>query len=68
MKNINNQDIEIYKAINSELDRQRNTIELIAAENFASQAVIEAAGSILTNKYAEGYPGKDTTVVVNLLI
>jgi glycine hydroxymethyltransferase len=58
MKKLNNTDSEIYKIINSELDRQRNTIELIASENFASQSVIEATGSILTNKYAEGYPGK----------
>ena len=58
MKKLNNTDSEIYKIIYSELDRQRNTIELIASENFASQSVIEATGSILTNKYAEGYPGK----------
>jgi len=58
MKKLNNQDSEIYNIINSELYRQRNTIELIASENFASQSVIEATGSILTNKYAEGYPGK----------
>ena len=58
MKNIINKDPEIYKAINSELERQRNTIELIASENFTSSSVIEATGSVLTNKYAEGYPGK----------
>ena len=58
MKNLNNKDPEIYKIVNSELNRQRNTIELIASENFASQSVIETTGSILTNKYAEGYPGK----------
>ena len=58
IKNVKNQDIEIYDAINSELNRQKSTIELIASENFTSQAVLEAAGSILTNKYAEGYPGK----------
>ena len=58
MKNVKNQDVEIYDAINSELNRQKNTIELIASENFTSQAILEAAGSILTNKYAEGYPGK----------
>jgi len=58
MKNLNNKDPEIYKIVNSELSRQRSTIELIASENFASQSVIEATGSILTNKYAEGYPGK----------
>ena len=58
MKNIKNQDTEIYNAINSELERQRNTIELIASENFTSFSVIEATGSVLTNKYAEGYPGR----------
>ena len=58
MENIKNQDNKVYDAINSELNRQRNTIELIASENFTSKAVLEAAGSILTNKYAEGYPGK----------
>ena len=58
MKNINKTDPEIYKIIISELNRQRDTIELIASENFASQSIIEATGSILTNKYAEGYPGK----------
>ena len=58
MKNIINKDPEIYNAINSELERQRNTIELIASENFTSPSVIEATGSVLTNKYAEGYPGR----------
>ena len=58
MKNLNNKDSKIYNIISSELDRQQNTIELIASENFTSQSVIEATGSILTNKYAEGYPGK----------
>jgi len=51
-------DPEIFKAINEELVRQQNHIELIASENIVSQAVLEAQGSILTNKYAEGYPGK----------
>jgi glycine hydroxymethyltransferase len=58
MNNIKNQDEKIFNAIESELNRQRTTIELIASENFASEAVLEAAGSVLTNKYAEGYPGK----------
>ncbi|RQV96937.1 MAG: serine hydroxymethyltransferase [Calditrichaeota bacterium] len=57
MKNIKNQDSEIYQAIKKEIDRQNNTIELIASENFVSKAVLEANGSVLTNKYAEGYPG-----------
>jgi glycine hydroxymethyltransferase len=51
-------DPEIAAAIDAELNRQQNTIELIASENFTSRAVLEAAGSVLTNKYAEGYPGK----------
>lgn len=50
-------DPEIFEAINSELKRQRDNIELIASENFTSRAVMEALGSPLTNKYAEGYPG-----------
>ena len=51
-------DAEIFAAIQGELTRQRDTIELIASENIASKAVLEAAGSVFTNKYAEGYPGK----------
>ena len=55
---LSTQDLEIYQSIQSELHRQTNTLELIASENFTSPAVMEAVGSILTNKYAEGYPGK----------
>ncbi|MGN6148014.1 MAG: serine hydroxymethyltransferase [Rhizomicrobium sp.] len=51
-------DPEIAKAINEELERQRDKIELIASENIVSKAVLEAQGSVLTNKYAEGYPGR----------
>ena len=51
-------DPEIAEAVSHELHRQNNGLELIASENFVSQAVLEAAGSVLTNKYAEGYPGK----------
>lgn len=51
-------DLQIADAINQELGRQRSSIELIASENFTSPSVMEAVGSILTNKYAEGYPGK----------
>src|SRR6266540_3505758 len=51
-------DPEIAAAIGNELHRQNGGLELIASENFVSQAVLEAAGSVLTNKYAEGYPGK----------
>ena len=56
--NLENSDKELYKSIQNELNRQQNHIELIASENIVSKAVIEAQGSILTNKYAEGYPGK----------
>lgn len=52
------QDPEIYEAIKGEIHRQNDNIELIASENFTSPAVLEAAGSVLTNKYAEGYPSK----------
>ncbi len=55
---ISKQDPELAAAMGSELGRQRNKIELIASENFTSLAVMEAQGSVLTNKYAEGYPGK----------
>jgi glycine hydroxymethyltransferase len=51
-------DSEVYRAIRNELDRQRDYLELIASENIVSEAVLEAQGSIFTNKYAEGYPGK----------
>ena len=53
-----NEDPELYAAIANEEHRQRHNLELIASENYASPAVREATGSILTNKYAEGYPGK----------
>jgi RpiB/LacA/LacB family sugar-phosphate isomerase len=51
-------DPKIHQAIHAERDRQQHNIELIASENFVSPAILEAAGSVLTNKYAEGYPGK----------
>jgi glycine hydroxymethyltransferase len=51
-------DPEIFQILNNEIERQQNKLELIASENFVSPAVLEAAGSPLTNKYAEGYPGK----------
>ena len=51
-------DPEIYEAVMNETNRQRNKIELIASENFVSETVMEANGTVLTNKYAEGYPGK----------
>ena len=52
------QDPEIHAAIQKEIERQEYNLELIASENVVSQAVLEAQGSVLTNKYAEGYPGK----------
>jgi glycine hydroxymethyltransferase len=58
VKHLKQVDPEIYAAIQKELTRQNNNLELIASENFASLAVLEAQGSVLTNKYAEGYPGK----------
>ena len=58
LKYIPAQDPEVAAAIDAELARQRGTIELIASENFVSLAVLEAAGTVLTNKYAEGLPGK----------
>ncbi len=57
-ENLQTEDKEIYELIQKELKRQQEQIELIASENIVSQAVLEAQGSILTNKYAEGYPGK----------
>src|SRR6266540_5686139 len=51
-------DPEVARAIAGETRRQNETLELIASENFVSEAVLEAAGSVFTNKYAEGYPGK----------
>ena len=51
-------DPEVFAAVEGELNRQRNKLELIASENIVSRAVLEAQGSVLTNKYAEGYPGK----------
>ena len=58
MSFIKNIDVELYRIIQKEQEREHNTLELIASENFASTAVLEAAGGIMTNKYAEGYPGK----------
>src|SRR5256712_5103609 len=58
MSNIERVDPEIYAAIENERRRQVEKIELIASENYTSAAVMEAVGSVLTNKYAEGYPGR----------
>ena len=51
-------DPDIARVLGRELERQQSTLEMIASENFVPQAVLEAAGSVLTNKYAEGYPGR----------
>src|SRR3990172_286038 len=58
MITLKNDDPEVWRAIQDELERQQNTIDLIASENICSTAVQEAQGSLMTNKYAEGYSGK----------
>jgi glycine hydroxymethyltransferase len=58
MTSLKKTDPQIFEAIRNELNRQRNNLELIASENIVSEAVLEAQGSIMTNKYAEGYPGR----------
>ena len=58
MSNLSSIDPEIFKSIQDETRRQSSTLEMIASENFVEEAVLEAQGSVLTNKYAEGYPGK----------
>ena len=57
-KSISEYDQELWNSFDQESSRQENHIELIASENYASNRILEAQGSILTNKYAEGYPGK----------
>jgi glycine hydroxymethyltransferase len=57
-KHLEDADPEIFAAVENELERQQNEIELIASENMVSKAVLDAAGTLLTNKYAEGYPGR----------
>ena len=58
MSYLKESDPDVYRSIRQELARQSNQLELIASENIVSEAVLEAQGSIFTNKYAEGYPGK----------
>ena len=58
MNNLNEKDNEVYTIIKNEYNRQKNGIELIASENFTSNSVLEALGSVMTNKYSEGQPGK----------
>ena len=57
-ESLSTRDPELFGSITNELGRQRHEIELIASENIVSRAVMEAQGSVMTNKYAEGYPGK----------
>ena len=58
MNSIQNKDPQVWAAIEAEQQRQRQGLEMIASENYTSPAVMEATGSVLTNKYAEGYPGR----------
>ena len=58
MSFLKDNDPAVYATIESELVRQQTQLEMIASENFTSQAVMEAMGSVFTNKYAEGYPGR----------
>jgi glycine hydroxymethyltransferase len=58
VKNIKKQDSKIYQAIQSEIKRQQEGLEMIASENYVSEAVLEALGTVFTNKYSEGYPGR----------
>jgi len=58
MSKLKEVDLEVYQAILGETEREANNLELIASENFVSEAVLEAMGSVMTNKYSEGYPGK----------
>ena len=58
LQKLSETDAEVFKLIQSELERQEDGLEMIPSENFASKAVMEAEGSVFTNKYSEGYPGK----------
>jgi glycine hydroxymethyltransferase len=58
MESLQRQDPEVFSSVRGEIDRENSTLELIASENFVSLAVLEALGNVMTNKYAEGYPGK----------
>ena len=66
--NVKKVDEEVYALMEKELNRQQKGIELIASENFASEAVMEAMELYLTNKYAEGYPGKKIMGAATLLM
>ena len=58
MNHIQQQDPDVWSAIAGEMKRQQDGLEMIASENYTSPAVLEAGGTVLTNKYAEGYPGR----------
>ena len=58
LENLKNSDSEVYEAVMEEINRQENTLELIPSENVVTSAIMETQGSVLTNKYSEGYPGK----------
>ena len=58
MNFIRETDSEVWAAIAAEIERQQDGLEMIASENYTSPAIMQAAGSVLTNKYAEGYPGR----------
>src|SRR5271170_3609163 len=58
MNFIADDDPEVWSAISGEIDRQHDGLEMIASENYTSPAIMQAVGSVLTNKYAEGYPGR----------
>ena len=58
MNHLENSDPELFHILEREAVREESTLELIASENFTSEAVMEMAGGVMTNKYAEGYPGK----------
>ncbi len=58
MSHIQKTDPDLFDILNREIEREESTLELIASENFTSPAVMEMSGGVMTNKYAEGYPGK----------
>ena len=68
MENVYKNDEELFDILKKEIGREEYTLELIASENFTSKAIMEMAGSVMTNKYAEGYPAKDITVGASLLM
>ena len=65
MNQLKQADAEVWNAIQAEVERQHDGLEMIASENYTSCAVMQAAGSVLTNKYAEGYPAVATMAVAS---